>query len=61
MDYEDYVEQDARFLRPQELKYLRGDPTRMSETFGWEPEYTFESMMGEMVRHWQDFYRNKNV
>ena len=61
MDYKDYVEQDARFMRPQELKYLRGDPTKTKETFGWKPEYTFESMMQEMVKHWQDFYGKQSV
>lgn len=56
MDYKDYVEQDPRFMRPEELKYLKGDPTKTRETFGWEPEYTFQSMMEEMVKHWQNFY-----
>ena len=56
MDYKDYVTQDPRYMRAEELKYLRGDSTKLRTTFGWEPEYTFESMMHEMVRHWQDFY-----
>ena len=56
LDYKDYVEQDPRFMRPEELKYLKGDPTKTRETFGWEPEYTFQSMMEEMVKHWQNFY-----
>jgi GDPmannose 4,6-dehydratase len=56
MDYRDYIEQDPKFLRPQELKYLKGDPAKTKNTFGWEPEYTFESMMIEMVEHWLSFY-----
>ena len=29
----------------------------MRETLGWEPSYTFESMMDEMVQYWLDFYK----
>ena len=60
-DYRKYVEQDAKFMRPEELKYLKGDPTKTKETFGWEPEYSFETMLEEMVRHWQNFYRKPCV
>ena len=52
-----YIVQDPRFLRPQELKYLKGDPTKVKDILSWEPEYTFESMMSEMVEYWKEFYR----
>jgi len=54
LDYRDYVTQDPRFMRAEELKYLRGDATKLKETFGWEPEYTFETMMEEMTNHWME-------
>tara|TARA_Y100000310_G_scaffold341615_1_gene441338 strand:- start:1985 stop:2962 length:978 start_codon:yes stop_codon:yes gene_type:complete len=57
MDYRDHIVQDPKFLRPQELKYLKGDPTKARETFSWKPEYTFESMISEMVEYWKEFYR----
>ena len=57
LDYSDYIVQDPRFLRPQELKYLKGDPTKVKDILSWEPEYTFESMMREMVEYWKEFYR----
>ena len=57
LDYSDYIVQDPRFLRPQELKYLKGDPTKVKDILSWEPEYTFESMMSEMVEYWKEFYR----
>jgi len=53
LDYNDYVIQDAKFLRPQELKYLRGDATRIKTELGWSPTYTFESLLDEMIQHWQ--------
>jgi|TARA_Y100000310_G_C20659878_1_gene804126 GDPmannose 4,6-dehydratase len=49
MDYKDYVVQDERFFRPTELHDLKGDCTKLKETLGWEPEYSFESMIEEMV------------
>jgi GDPmannose 4,6-dehydratase len=56
MDYKDYVTQDERFMRPEDLKYLRGDSTKLRKTFGWKPEYTFETLMDEMIDHWLKIY-----
>ena len=52
MDYEDFVVQNPKFLRPEELKYLRGDCSKLKKTFNWEPEYTFEKLMDEMIDFW---------
>jgi GDPmannose 4,6-dehydratase len=57
LDYKDYVTQDERFMRAEELKYLRGDSTKLRTTFGWEPEYTFETLMDEMIEHWLEIYK----
>jgi GDPmannose 4,6-dehydratase len=57
MDYKDYVTQNNLFIRPEELKYLKGDSTKARETFKWSPEYTFESMLDEMINYWLDFYK----
>lgn len=51
MNYQDYVKQDNKFLRPEELPYLKGDSTRI-RALGWTPEYTFETMMDEMIEYW---------
>jgi GDPmannose 4,6-dehydratase len=32
MDYRDYVTQNPKFMRPEELKYLKGDSTKIRET-----------------------------
>lgn len=52
-----YVKQDAKFMRPEELKYLKGDSTKMRTTFGWKPEYTFETLMDDMIDGWEEKYR----
>ena len=53
LDYNDYVVQNPKFLRPQELKYLKGDATRVKVELGWTPTYTFETLLDEMIEHWQ--------
>ena len=57
LKYEDYVIQNPIYMRPEELQYLKGDSTKARKTLKWSPEYTFESMLDEMVSHWFDYYK----
>ena len=59
LDYKDYIEQNPKFMRPEELPYLKGDSTKIRETLKWKPKYTFESMMHEMCDHWMDILQGK--
>jgi GDPmannose 4,6-dehydratase len=59
MDYKDYVVQNPKFLRPEELPYLKGDSTKIRTELGWKPTYTFESMMDEMIEYWLNVHKNK--
>tara|TARA_B110000003_G_C16649340_1_gene533506 strand:- start:3525 stop:4517 length:993 start_codon:yes stop_codon:yes gene_type:complete len=54
LNYQDYVLQNPKFLRAEELPYLKGDSTKIRKTLGWKPEYTFEALMHEMCDHWMD-------
>ena len=54
MNYEDYIVQNPKYMRPEELKYLKGDPSRAREVLGWKPDYTFESMLEEMINRWEN-------
>ena len=56
MNYEDYVTQNPIFIRPEELQYLKGDSTKARTILGWKPEYTFESMLDEMVEYWYNYF-----
>ena len=56
LDYKDYVVQNPKFLRAEELKYLRGDCSKIKKVLGWKPTYTFETMMKEMTDHWMEVY-----
>ncbi len=55
-DFRDYVVVDEKFLRPEELHDLKGDSTKLRNKLGWEPKYTFESMIDEMVEYWLKYY-----
>jgi GDPmannose 4,6-dehydratase len=58
LDYKDYVVQNPKYMRPEELPYLKGDSTKTRTTLDWEPSYTFKEMMHEMVDHWMDVLQN---
>jgi GDPmannose 4,6-dehydratase len=57
LDYKKYVRLHQKFLRPEELTFLKGDPSKLIAATGWKPEYTFESMITEMVEYWDHLYR----
>ena len=52
MNYNDYVFQNKKFIRPEELKYLKGDSSKIRKKLKWKPEYNFEMLIDEMVDHW---------
>ncbi|NPA69031.1 MAG: GDP-mannose 4,6-dehydratase [Chlorobi bacterium] len=45
------VKVDPAYFRPAEVDLLIGDPSKAKEKLGWEPEYTFEELIKEMVQH----------
>ncbi len=61
MDYKDYVTQNPKYLRPEELKYLKGDSTKARETLGWKPDYDFHALMDDMIRHWDEQIRIRRL
>ena len=60
LDWKEYVTQDEKFLRPEELHNLKGDYTKLQQITGWKPKYTFESMLDEMIEYWLKYYNNEN-
>jgi GDPmannose 4,6-dehydratase len=49
LDYEQYVRIDEKFYRPAEVDLLIGDSAKAKAELGWEPRYTFEQLVDEMV------------
>jgi len=50
-DWEQYVEQDPRFMRPAEVDLLLGDPTKAREKLGWTRKVSFEQLVERMYAH----------
>jgi GDPmannose 4,6-dehydratase len=59
LSYQDYIVLDEKFLRPEELNDLKGDNSKLKKHTGWEPTYTFESMLDEMIEYWLKYYSKK--
>jgi len=59
LNYKDYVVQNPKYMRPEELPYLKGDSTKIRTTLGWKPTYIFEELMHEMTDHWMDILQGK--
>jgi GDPmannose 4,6-dehydratase len=56
LDYKDYVEVDEKHFRPEELENLKGDSNKIKKDLSWEPKYTFETMLDEMIQYWLGYY-----
>ena len=48
-DWERFVLQDERYMRPAEVDVLRGDASKAKEVLGWSPKTSFEKMVSNMV------------
>jgi GDPmannose 4,6-dehydratase len=49
LDWQDYVEFDPKYLRPSEVDALCGNPAKIKDELGWEPEISFEQLVEEMI------------
>lgn len=56
LDYNNFVVQNPKYYRPEELKYLKGDSTKIRTQLGWKPEYTFNKLIDEMIEFWIKYY-----
>ena len=48
-DWEKYVGQDERYMRPADVFYLAGDSTKARDKLGWVPTTPFQEMVSKMV------------
>ena len=56
LDWKEYISQDEKFMRPEELDVLKGDCIKAKVVLGWKHNYTFETMLDEMINHWLEVY-----
>ena len=59
LDYQDYIVIDEKHFRPEELENLKGDSSKLRKKLFWEPKYTFETMLDEMIEYWVGYYGKK--
>jgi GDPmannose 4,6-dehydratase len=50
-DWQRYVRQDPKFLRPSEVDLLVGDPSKAHSKLGWKREVSFPDLVKKMVTH----------
>ncbi len=49
LNWRDYTVQDPQFMRPAEVDLLVGDASKAKRKLGWQPEVSFEELIGMMV------------
>lgn len=49
LDWQQYVQFDARYERPSEVDLLIGDPAKAKRQLGWEPKVRFKDLVKIMV------------
>jgi GDPmannose 4,6-dehydratase len=47
--WSDHYVKDPQFVRPNEVNDLRGDASKIQSVLGWEPTYSFDDLVREMV------------
>lgn len=52
LNYSDFVTVNTKFYRKEELNVLKGDSQEIRDLLGWEPQYSFEKMIDEMIGYW---------
>ena len=44
---------DADLMRPVEVPVLRGDPSRLTASTGWDPELPLDRTLADVLAHWR--------
>lgn len=52
LKWEDCVIVDQKYIRPEELDFLKGDSSKARKELDWKPEISFDSMIDEMIKYW---------
>jgi GDPmannose 4,6-dehydratase len=49
-DWDRYIVQNPKFMRPAEVPHLKGDPSKAKNDLGWEPKTSFQDLVSMMVK-----------
>lgn len=58
---QEVVAVDPNYFRPTEVDLLIGDATKAKERLGWQPKYTLQEMVKEMVAYDLELFRKHKV
>jgi len=61
LDWKQYVVQDPRYLRPTEVDYLLGDPSKAKAALDWSPKTSFDTLVNMMVDHDLDLAKQEKT
>lgn len=59
LNWQDYVIQDEKFMRPAEVELLLGDPHKAKNKLGWKPSISFDKLVKMMVDY--DLQKNREL
>ena len=45
---------DKKYFRPYDVNSSLGDPSKAIDILKWKPEYTLNTMISEMIKHWYE-------
>ncbi len=49
LEWEKYIKQDERYMRPSDVNYLLSDPSKARKKLGWNPKVRFKELVRIMV------------
>jgi GDPmannose 4,6-dehydratase len=58
---QEIVAVDPNYFRPTEVDLLIGDATKAKEKLGWQPKYTLQEMVKEMVANDLELFRKHKI
>jgi GDPmannose 4,6-dehydratase len=58
---QEVVAVDPNYFRPTEVDLLIGDATKAKEKLGWQPKYTLQEMIKEMVAYDLELFRKHKI
>jgi GDPmannose 4,6-dehydratase len=51
LDFDDVYRVDQRYMRPSDVPYLCGNPSKIMNELGWCPEYSWKALLKEMYEN----------
>ncbi len=59
LDIKDVYEMDERYMRPSDVPFLLGNPSKIKNELGWEPKYSWKALLKEMYEN--DLFQLTNL